>query len=189
MLSAWDPLPLAPERVLVCGVTGAGKSTLAARLGTLWDLPYTDFDGLFHGRGWTERPAFERDARALAAGDRWVTEWGYWNRGMGPVLGERAQLLVWLDLPRRIALPRLIRRTVCRSIRGEELWNGNVEPPLRTFFTAPEDSIIRWEMKTHDSWRIRMADVEQVYPHLYVVRLGRPREVRAWLRGPAAGVA
>jgi len=186
MLSPTDPLPVRPARALVCGVTGSGKSTLAARLGALWGLPYTELDGLFHGPGWTARPGFERDARALAAGERWITEWGYWSAGMGPVLGDRAQLVVWLDLPRRVALPRLVRRTVRRSIRREVLWNGNVEPPLRTFFTAPEDNIIRWEMKTHDTWRTRMADVERAYPHLYVVRLRRPREVRAWLDGPAA---
>src|SRR5918995_3432102 len=100
MLSPSDPLPIAPERVLVCGVTGVGKSTLAARLGELWGLPYTDLDGLFHGAGWTKRPTFEQDVHALAADARWVTEWGYWTSGMGPVLGDRAQLLIWLDLPR-----------------------------------------------------------------------------------------
>ncbi|HEX5859339.1 MAG TPA: AAA family ATPase [Microbacterium sp.] len=186
MLSALDPLPFAPERVLVCGVTGVGKSTLAARLGVLWDLPCTELDGLFHGPGWTVRPTFEQEVRSLAAGERWVTEWGYWGAGVGPVLGDRAQLVVWLDLPRRVALPRLIRRTVRRSIRREVLWNGNREPPLRTFFTAPGDNIIRWEMKTHGKWRSRMTEVQARYPHLVVVRLKRAREVEAWLGGPAA---
>ena len=189
MLSPLDPLPFAPERVLVCGVTGAGKSTLAARLGALWMLPYTELDGLFHGPGWTVRATFEQDLRALAAQDRWVTEWGYWGAGVAPVLGDRAQLLVWLDLPRRVALPRLVRRTVRRRIHREVLWNGNVEPPLRTFFTAPEDNIIRWEMKTHGKWRHRMPEVERDYPALQVVRLRHPHDVEAWLRGPAAAVA
>jgi adenylate kinase family enzyme len=185
MLSADDPLERRPDRVLVSGVTGVGKSTMAARLGRLWDLPYTELDGLFHGPGWTVRPTFEDDVRALAAGDRWVTEWGYWSSGMGPVLGDRADLVVWLDLPRRIALSRLVRRTVDRRIRRQVLWNGNVEPALHTFFTRPDDNIIRWEMKTHDVWRARMASVEERYPQLRVVHLRHPREVAAWLRGPA----
>ena len=76
-----------------------------------------------------------------------------------------------------------------RRIRRELLWNGNIEPPLRTFFTAPEENIIRWEMKTHDKWRHRMPEVERDHPALHVVRLRRARDVEAWLQGPAAAVA
>ncbi|GHD83281.1 hypothetical protein CLV85_1985 [Salinibacterium amurskyense] len=47
--------------------------------------------------------------------------------------------LVWLDLPFfRTTLPRVIRRTIRRAVRREELWNGNVEAPLHTFFTDRE---------------------------------------------------
>jgi len=153
----------------------------------LWDTPYTELDSLFHGENWTKLPSFEADAEALAAGDRWITEWGYWSSGVKQLLAGRAQLLVWLDLPRRVALPRLIRRTVRRRVLREELWNGNVEPPLHTFFTRPDDNIIRWEMKTHDKWRERMPSVIEEFPHLEVVRVGTARELEAWLSGPASG--
>ena len=126
---------------------------------------------------------------ALAAGDTWITEWQYWHLGIGPVLGERAQVVAWLDLPRRVALSRLLRRTVARRIRGDELWNGNIEPPLHTFFTRPEDNIIRWEMRTHATWLQRMPAVRDRYPHLHIVRLRTSREVEAWLRGPAQAVS
>lgn len=186
MLSSVSPLAGRADRVVVAGVTGSGKTTLARRLSTLWNLPYTELDSLYHGPGWTVRPTFESDVRAIAESERWISEWGYWGSGIGPILGARAQLLVWLDLPRRIALPRLVRRTVWRSIRRQELWSGNVEPPLWTFFTRPDENILRWEMKTHATWRERMPALLEEYPRLEVVRLGHPREVAAWLAGPAA---
>ncbi|HWI32092.1 MAG TPA: AAA family ATPase [Microbacterium sp.] len=189
MLSHADPLPFAPRRVLICGVTGAGKTTLARRISALWNLPYTELDGLYHGPGWTVLPTFSESLGELAAGESWIAEWGYWSSGAGPVLGARGQLAVWLDLPRRIALPRLVRRTVSRSIRRQELWNGNIEPPLWSFFTAPDENIIRWEMKTHRTWAARMPEVEKLYPRLEVVRLRHPREVSAWLHGPARAIA
>lgn len=181
MLSASDPLPAPPRRVLVAGVAGSGKSTLARRMGSLWNLPYTELDSLFHGAGWTKRPSFETDLAALADTERWITEWGYWNSGARSILGPRAELMIWLDYPRRIVLPRIVRRTVRRRIRREVLWNGNVEPHLHTFFTKPEANIVRWNLKTQHSWRERMPEFQAELPHLTIVRLRHPRETKRWL--------
>ena len=175
-----DPLPVTPERILIAGTTGSGKTTLAGELSRRLDLPYTELDSLFHGPSWTPRPEFSDDLRAIAATDRWISEWGYFSSGVGPVLGARAQLLIWLDLPRSVALPRLIRRTLRRRIRREQLWSGNVEPPLHTYFTS-DDHIIRWEHRTHRKWAERMPELERTYPHLTIVRLTTSREVRDWI--------
>lgn len=165
-----------------------GKSTLAARVGDLWDLPYTELDSLHHGENWSVRPTFEADVRALAASAEWITEWQYLGKGQGPVLGERADTLIWLDFPRRIARWRLLRRTLRRRLRREQLWNGNTEPPLHVFFTNPEESILRFEMKTHSKWRQQLPALLQAYPQLQVIRLASPREVRRWLTGPACNL-
>ncbi|MCK6080620.1 AAA family ATPase [Microbacterium sp. EYE_5] len=187
MLSADDPLGFSPHRVVVAGTTGVGKTTLARRLARLWDLEHTELDSLFHGPGWTPRPEFLDDVRRVASGERWVSEWNYFGAGGGQLLGERADLAVWLDLPRRVARTRLLRRTVRRRIRREPLWNGNTEPPLWTVFRDP-DHILRWEMRTHGTWRERMPRVSADYD-LPVVRLTRARDVDRWLAGPAAEVA
>lgn len=186
MLGHRDALPTGLGRVLLAGTTGSGKTTLGRRLGDLWGIAYTELDGLYHGPGWTPRASFLDDVRALVSEDTWITEWGYGDQGAVPVLGERAHLVVWLDLPRRTARTRLVRRTLLRRIRGEELWNGNVERPLHTFVTDPDANILRWEMRSHRRWRERMPEVERTYPHLCIVRLRSPAQVRAWLDGPAA---
>jgi adenylate kinase family enzyme len=185
VLTDGDPLPLRPRRVLVCGVTGSGKSTLAATLAGVLDLPYTEIDGLQHGPDWTPRPQFLDEVQALAAGDAWITEWQY--RAARPVLLARADLLVWLDLPFRVSMTRLVGRTVRRRVRREVLWHGNQEPPLHTFFTRPDDSILRWGISTRDKYRDRIPDVQRERPELPIVRLGSPREAEQWVRGIVQG--
>jgi adenylate kinase family enzyme len=167
-----------PQRVVVAGVSGSGKSTLAARIGEVLDLPHTEIDGLYHGPGWEPRPSFEADVDALIAGERWVTEWQYdYAR---PLLVQHADLFVWLDLPYPLVLSRVVRRTVRRRLRREELWNGNQEGPLRTFFTDPEH-IVRWSFRTRHLYRERVPAVAAERPDLPIVRLRSRRQVDRWL--------
>lgn len=63
MLTADDPLPLSPRRVVVAGVSGSGKTRLAGRVGAALDLPHTEIDALFHGPDWTPRESFVDDSR------------------------------------------------------------------------------------------------------------------------------
>lgn len=183
MLTERDPLPGAPRRVLVAGTSGSGKSTLAARIAGDTGLPYTEIDALFHGPGWTPRPEFDHEVAGLAGSERWVTEWQY--ASARPVLAARADLIVWLDLPRPVVMRRVVRRTVRRRIRQEELWNGNREAPLRTIFTD-RDHIVRWAWRTHAQHAQRIAALAAERPDLTIVRLRSTGAVERWLGGPLA---
>lgn len=164
----------------MAGTSGSGKSTLATSLADLLGLPYTEIDALHHGPGWTVRPDFEADVRALAASSAWITEWQYgWVRQL---LADRADLMVFLMYPRRVVMPRIVRRTVSRSWRGTQLWNGNREPPLRTALSH-RDHIVRWAWRTHGLYPDRLADLVAARPELPVVVLRHPREAEAWLAG------
>jgi hypothetical protein len=55
-----------------------------------------------------------------------VIDGGYMDK-LGDLVVSRAELVVWLDLPVRVWLPRLLRRTSRRVLTREELWNGNRE--------------------------------------------------------------
>ena len=44
-----DPLGFRPRRVVVAGVSGTGKTTLATRIAPILDAPHTEIDGLYHG--------------------------------------------------------------------------------------------------------------------------------------------
>jgi adenylate kinase family enzyme len=186
MLSADDPLPMQPERVLVAGVTGSGKTTLSGRIAELWDLRHVEIDGLFHGPHWTPRPEFLDDVRAFAAEDRWVTEWQYTSKGTDEILTPRAHLAIWLDYPSRIVRSRLLRRTVSRSVLRTRMWNDNVEKPIwRMFQGDPEENILAWQTKTLHKWAERMPEITEQFPHLTIVRLRHPRETERWIRAQA----
>ncbi len=188
-ISGWsDPLPHVPRRVLVTGASGSGKTTVAARVSAVLDVPHTDIDGLYHGPGWEPRESFLDDVRELVAGPRWVVEWQY---GVArPLLLARADTLVWLDLPRLVVLAQVVSRTLHRRLRRVELWNGNLEPPLRTFFTN-RDHIVRWAWRTHPKAvrRVRAVLEGEHGDRVHVVRLGSRKEVAAWVEGPLSAAA
>ncbi|EYR63251.1 ATPase AAA [Actinotalea ferrariae CF5-4] len=176
-----DPLPHRPLRVVVAGTSGAGKTTLAGRIAAVLTVPHVELDSLFHGPGWTPRPSFVEDVRAFTAGPAWVTEWQY--RSVRSRLAERADLMVWMDLPTPVVMRQVVRRSVARRMRRERLWNGNVEPPLRTVLTDPEH-VIRWAWSTRHRTAQQVGTVLREHPGLTVVRLGSHVEARHWLQGP-----
>ncbi|GAA4866246.1 AAA family ATPase [Pseudonocardia benzenivorans] len=184
-----DRLPARPARVLVAGTSGAGKTTLSARIAALTGAPHVEIDALFHGPGWTRIPTFVADVEAFSAQPAWVTEWQY--SAVRDLLADRADLMVWLDLPRATVMRQVSVRTMRRRLGREVLWNGNVEPPLRTILTDREH-IVRWAWDTHHKTALRITALATRRPALPVVRLRHRRDVDRWVDGPlrrAAGPA
>ena len=181
LLGLADELPARPQRVVVAGASGAGKTTLAARIARQLGLPHVEIDALYHGPDWTPRPSFVADVEELSAGPAWVTEWQY--SVARPVLLARADLMVWLDLPRSTVMRQVTGRTLRRRLAGTVLWNGNLEPPLHTFFTDPEH-VVRWAWTTYPLAGLRVEEAARDRPELAVVRLTGRRSAGRWVDGP-----
>src|SRR5665811_1379316 len=105
-----------PERILVYGVTGSGKTTLAAAISRRTGLPWHEADALTWEPGWLAVPldAQRRRISAVCAGDRWILDTAYatWF----DLALSRADVIVALDYPRWLSLSRLVRRGVVASI-------------------------------------------------------------------------
>lgn len=180
-----DPVPTdvpgQMRRILVGGITAAGKTTLARQLANRLGLPFVEMDGLYHGPAWTPAPTFVDDVERVTAGSIWVLD-SHGYAAVRELCWSRADTVVWLDYPRWLVMARVLRRTARRLLTRERLWNDNREPPPWTVFTDPEH-ILRWAWTQHAPRRrlIGRLAADPAYAHLRVVRLRRPRDTRAWL--------
>ncbi|MFL5937589.1 MAG: adenylate kinase [Gaiellaceae bacterium] len=171
-----------PARISVAGDSGSGKTTVSRAIAARLDLPHIELDDLFHGPNWSTPPKEEfrrRVAETLDVLDGWVAD-GNYTGSLGSVVLERAELLVWLDLPLRVCLRRIWSRTWRRIRTREELWTAkNRETFRNTFFSR--DSLFLWTLKAHfrhrREWPARFAAL----PRLEVVRLRTQRDVDRWL--------
>ena len=98
------------QRALIIGPCGAGKSTLAATLGSKLGLPVFHMDQLNWQPGWVESSKDEICERlsAITATGRWLIDGTY-----GGTLGERlphADTVIYLDYPIWLCVTRLLRR-------------------------------------------------------------------------------
>jgi adenylate kinase family enzyme len=99
------------QRVLVIGCSGLGKTTLSRKLSDQFDLPYWSVDrDVFWLPGWTPRDRGDqrRIIADIIAGDRWLMDGS--NSSTFDLRLPRADLVIWLNLPRRVALWGLARR-------------------------------------------------------------------------------
>jgi RimJ/RimL family protein N-acetyltransferase len=110
-----------------------------------------ELDAIHHLAGWEpiDPVTFAAEVDAIAQGEEWVIDGNYRTVVVDGPVWQRADTVVWLDLPRRTVMRQVISRTDRRSVRREELWNGNREPLRNLYAWDPHKSIIRWAWTQH----------------------------------------
>ena len=133
---------------VISSASGNGKTTVALAVAERLDVPYHELDALHHGPNWAEPPLEEFRARVerIVRSESWVIDGAYRGK-LGDLVLEGAELVVWLDLPLHVWLPRLVRRTIRRVARREELWNGNRER-LRDAL-HPHNSVVLYALRKY----------------------------------------
>jgi adenylate kinase family enzyme len=103
-------------RIAIVGPPAAGKSTLAARLGTALGIEPDHLDALFWKPGWRPTPPDEWEAkhRALLARDRWIVDGGF-TVSM-PERFSAADTIVIVDPGPFVCTLRAIRRRLVFSM-------------------------------------------------------------------------
>jgi adenylate kinase family enzyme len=174
-----NPLPGDARRVLIYGVTGAGKTTLAARLARATGIEWHSVDDLTWEPGWVEVPIDEQRRRIEHICDQpeWILDTAY-GKWVDLPLG-RAQLIVALDYPRWFSLQRLVHRTVTRLFDRRPICNGNHET-WRMLFS--QQTIIVWHFKSFNRKRQRIRRWADDPATPAVLRFTSSCQTERWLR-------
>jgi adenylate kinase family enzyme len=162
---------------VIASASGNGKTTMGRELAGRMGVPFVELDALVHGPNWTETPDDVLAARLapVLTAEGWVID-GTYRRKLGDRVLEAADVVLWLDLPMRVWLPRLIRRTSRRLIARQEIWNGNRES-LRGAVWG-RDSLFGYALRSHFARRRQWPAELSAFP---VVRLRTTAGVDAFL--------
>jgi adenylate kinase family enzyme len=167
---------------VIASASGNGKTTLGRELAIRLGVPFIELDALVHGPDWVETPddVLRAQVEPIVASDGWVID-GTYRSKLGDLVIEGADLVVWLDLPVRVWMPRLVRRTWRRARGREQLWNDNRES-LRGVVWGRE-SLFLWAFRSHFKRRREWPEALRSFP---VVRLRTPAEVERFLADASA---
>jgi hypothetical protein len=105
------------RRIAIAGGAGSGKTTLAERIARQTGWLVHDLDGVLLSRSATLANGDSsslldillQDPIGLATGDAWIADGAY---SWATPLYERAEVVVWMDVPWRIASWRILKRHV-----------------------------------------------------------------------------
>ena len=178
--------PLIGERIVVIGNTNAGKSTLAAQLAELIGGVHVELDALFWLPNWTEPDSSDFQAKvsdAVEGQPRWASSGNYIGRGAQQILWPRADTLIWLDMPLRTVLHRVVARSWRRWRDRELLWGTNYEEGWKHLkLWDQEESLIAFAIRNHRAkqrqYAAQLADPR--WAHLRKYRLRSPRAVASF---------
>lgn len=100
------------KRILVIGSGGAGKSTVATKLGQLLNLEVIHLDKFFWKSGWVEPPRDEwlQTVIQLVNRESWIIDGNY--SGTLEVRIQRCDTIVFLDLSRFLCVWRIAKRSL-----------------------------------------------------------------------------
>ncbi len=138
------------RRIWVVGSCGSGKTTTARRIAEILELSAVHIDDYIWLPEWTlrERGEMLDMIEQRLAGDEWVME-GNLGRDARRLWGivDRAELVVWLDLPFSVTSRRIAKRSFLRALLRRPCCNGNYETFRHAFLSRNSMLLYAWRTR------------------------------------------
>ncbi|HAE59557.1 MAG TPA: adenylate kinase [Anaerolineae bacterium] len=172
------------RRIIVIGVTSAGKSTLAETLAQKLGLDFIELDALHWEPNWVDAPdaVFRQRVEAAISAPAWALAGNY--SVVRDLTWPRAEAVIWLDYPLPAVFWRLLTRTLRRWWTRELLWGTNRENLWNHLKLWSDESLFHWLFKTY--WR-RKRQIphflsQPEYAHLKLFHFKSPSETQNWVK-------
>lgn len=100
-----------PNRICIIGCPGAGKSSLAFRVATTYELPLINLDKLYHDKRFdykVDKAAWRSRLSEVIVKPRWVIDGNY--KSTFDLRLPAAEVIIFLDYPRWLCIWRTFKR-------------------------------------------------------------------------------
>jgi adenylate kinase family enzyme len=172
-----------PKKFVVIGTSGSGKSTTAAMIAEILNLPLLSADNISWLPHWVEKDhaLVVREVDAATSGESWVLDGAY--AYFRPLVFAKADAIVWMDTSYLRCIARVLLRTIQRWLRGELLWDAKNRERFSTLWR--KDGLLWWVLST---WHPRRRDFESRFSEDLAregkwTRIQKRRELKAFLEG------
>lgn len=163
------------ERIIIIGCGGAGKSTLARKLGEKLGLPVVHLDKLFWKPGWVEstKEEIDKKIRIEMANPRWIMD-GNYNRTL-PERVKHCDTIIYLDFSRIACLLGVLKRVVTTY--------GTVRPDMGEGCPERVDfEFLKWVWNYNKNKRERNYQLLNEATHAQTIVLKNRRMVKRFLK-------
>lgn len=167
------------KKVIVIGSGGAGKSTFARELGERTGIDVIHLDREYWRPNWDAMPAGEWEAKVaeMLRREAWIMDGNF--GGTREMRIAAADTIIFLDLPRRVCLYRIFKRTIKYYGRSRpDMTEGCDEKFDLEFFL--------WVWNYPNASRKRLMTELEKFPEKSVVVIRSQREADAFLSRVAA---
>jgi adenylate kinase family enzyme len=132
----------------------------------------------FTGPGWAVNERLTDDVLRLTSEPRWIVD-SIVSPEVRDLLWEKADTVLWLDYGRRVVMPRVLRRSLRRTVTRERVFGGNRET-WAGWLSREHPAWWAWSQHAGRRREVQRRTGDPRFAPLTALRFARPRHTAAW---------